>query len=263
MKKLKYFEPRKDKLLYRRRVPVGLRSLYGKDFYYRKLNCSVGAADAEVIKAWTEAHESFEAMVRLSKSQFSEEIAEELLTEDIRSETKRVFNILLNASDRTKAVQAIREQGLLSNSGPVGVNGEESFIDLMYEYHSTINKYFGSGFGVKLQYLDSEIAEAVMQRMLPEPCLPVHDSFIVRVGQTSKLKQVMDEEFEAATGVKAGIKITLLELSDDRKRTVKELIDDELSGLSTRLNKWRRKHHWKFFADGGTASDVPQLIAGN
>ena len=63
MKKLKYFEARKDKLLYRRRVPVGLRSLYGKDFYYRQLNCSVGAADAEVIKAWTEAHESFEAMV--------------------------------------------------------------------------------------------------------------------------------------------------------------------------------------------------------
>ena len=184
-----------------------------------------------------------------------------LLTEDFRSVTKKVFNILLNASDRTKAVQAIREQGLLSNSGPVGVNGEESFIDLMYEHHSTISKYFGSGFGVKLQYLDSEIAEAVMLRMLPEPCLPVHDSFIVRVGQTSKLKQVMDEEFEAATGVKAGIKIKLLELSDDRKQIVKELIDDELSGFSTRLYKWRKKHHWKFFVDGGTASDVPQLTA--
>ena len=143
----------------------------------------------------------------------------------------------------------------------VGVNGEESSIDLMYEYHSTISKYFGSGFGVKLQYLDSEIAEAVMLRMLPEPCLPVHDSFIVRVGQTSKLKLVMDEEFEAATGVKAGIKIKLLKLSDDRKQIVKELIDDELSGFSTRLNKWRKRHHWKFFVDGGTASDVPQLTA--
>ena len=55
-----------------------------------------------------------------------------LLTEDFRSVTKKVFNILLNASDGSKAVQAIREQGLLSNRGPVGVNGEESFIDLMY-----------------------------------------------------------------------------------------------------------------------------------
>lgn len=82
MKSLKYFEGRKDKLLYRRRVPVGLRSLYGKDFYYRQLNCSVDASDAEVVRAWTEAHESFEAMVRLSESQFSEEVAEELLNRD-------------------------------------------------------------------------------------------------------------------------------------------------------------------------------------
>ena len=38
-----------------------------------------------------------------------------------------------------------------------------------------------------------------------------------------------------------------------------ELIDDELSGFSIRLNKWRKKHHWKFFVDGGTAYDGPQL----
>lgn len=82
MKTLKYLDARKDKLLYRRRVPVHLRSLYGKDFYYRQLNCPVGASDAEVVKAWTEAHESFESMLRISKSQFSEEISEELLTRE-------------------------------------------------------------------------------------------------------------------------------------------------------------------------------------
>ena len=46
-------------------------------------------------------------------------------------------------------------------------------------------------------------AEAVMLRMLPEPCLPVHDSFIVRSGQQQRLEQVMNEEFQAATGVEA------------------------------------------------------------
>ena len=44
MKTLRYLDARKDKLLYRRRVPVHLRSLYGKDFYYRQLNCPVGAS---------------------------------------------------------------------------------------------------------------------------------------------------------------------------------------------------------------------------
>ena len=182
-----------------------------------------------------------------------------LLTEELRSVTKRAFNILFNAADREQAVKAIRNQSLLQNSSSNGFHDEQTLIDLIYDSHSLIGSYFGSGYGVKLQYLDSEIAEAVMLRMLPEPCLPVHDSFIVRVGQTSKLKQIMDEEFEAATGVKAGIKIKLLELSDDRKRIVNELIDDELSGFSIRLNKWRKKHHWKFFVDGGTAYDVPQL----
>ena len=176
-----------------------------------------------------------------------------------RSVTKRAFNILLNAADREQAVKAIRNQSLLQNGSSNGIHDEQTLVDLIYDSHSLIGSYFGSGYGVKLQYLDSEIAEAVMLRMLPEPCLPVHDSFIVRVGQTSKLKQIMDEEFEAATGVKAGIKIKLLELSDDRKRIVNELIDDELSGFSIRLNKWRKKHHWKFFVDGGTAYDVPQL----
>ena len=81
MRTLKYLDARKDKLLHRRRVPAHLCSLYGKDFYYRQLNCPVGASDAEVVKAWTEAHESFESMLRISKSQFSGEIIQKKLDE--------------------------------------------------------------------------------------------------------------------------------------------------------------------------------------
>ena len=40
---------------------------------------------------------------------------------------------------------------------------------------------------------DDYEAEAVMLQMLPEPCLPVHDSFIVRKGQAQKLRRVMNE----------------------------------------------------------------------
>jgi hypothetical protein len=82
MKNLKYLEVRKDKLLYRRRVPRELASLFGKHTYYRQLQCKVGASDAEVVKAWTEAHESFEVMVQLSLTQFSDEVTEERLTRD-------------------------------------------------------------------------------------------------------------------------------------------------------------------------------------
>ena len=59
-------------LLYRRRVPVHrMRSLYKRIFTMRPTaQLSSGDSDAEVVKAWTEAHESFEAMLRISKSQF-------------------------------------------------------------------------------------------------------------------------------------------------------------------------------------------------
>jgi len=82
MKNLKYLEVRKDKLLYRRRVPRELASLFGKHTYYRQLQCKVGASDAEVVKAWAEAHESFEVMLQLSLTQFSDEVTEERLTRD-------------------------------------------------------------------------------------------------------------------------------------------------------------------------------------
>jgi len=82
MKSLKYLDVRKDKLLYRRRVPKDLAALFGKDTYYRQLRCKVAASDAEVVKAWTEAHEAYELMVQLSLSQFSEEVTEERLTRD-------------------------------------------------------------------------------------------------------------------------------------------------------------------------------------
>ena len=82
MKSLKYLDVRKDKLLYRRRVPRELTSLIGKEVYYRQLQCPVGASDSEVVKAWTEAHEGFELMIKLSSSQFSEEVAEERLARE-------------------------------------------------------------------------------------------------------------------------------------------------------------------------------------
>ena len=136
------------------------------------------------------------------------------------------------------------------------------YIQEIYKFHAPIAQYFGTAYGVKLQYLDSQIAESVMQRMLPEPCLPIHDSFIVRVGQSNKLKKIMNEEFYALTGLEASIKVKLISLSKERKQIVKELVDNELTGYSSRLLKWRKKYNWRFFTEGGASSDVPQLNIG-
>ncbi len=64
--------------------------------------------------------------------------------------------------------------------------------------HAAISHYFYSGIGLKLQYIDSKIAEDVMMHFLKrgEVCLPVHDSFIVRQGLESELEKVMRISFK-------------------------------------------------------------------
>lgn len=68
--------------------------------------------------------------------------------------------------------------------------------------HHQIAGFFHTGIGLKLQFVDSQIAEAVMLRFLDlnEAVLPIHDSFIVRKDLHSQLQQVMQEEFVRITG---------------------------------------------------------------
>ena len=179
------------------------------------------------------------------------------LTKDFRSQTKKMMNILINAKSEDSAIKAAKDQELFKAGMPEGIDTIEAYVEEIYSYHDPIQKYFGTGYGVHLQFLDSQIAMKVMQRMYPEPCLPVHDSFVVRSRQEKKLNKVMNEEFTAVTSVKAGIKSESLELTADRKIIIDEMIDDELSDYSLRLSNWRNKYNWKYFAEGGDGSDKP------
>ena len=104
------------------------------------------------------------------------------LSKQWRPMTKKMVNILINAKSRESAIKAAKSQGLFDNGFPEGISNISDYIKEIYFHHDDISTFFGTGYGVRLQFLDSQIAEAVMLRMLPEPCLPVHDSFIVRSG---------------------------------------------------------------------------------
>jgi len=182
------------------------------------------------------------------------------LKKNFRSITKTLMMILINAKSEKSAIKAALDQELFSEGYPKGISSPQEYLEEIYLHHQPIKNYFGSGYGVKLQYKDSEIAEAVMLRMLPSPCLPVHDSFIVQVGQGARLKRIMNEEFEAATGVTANVRLEPFTLDQERKSVVKGLIEDELSSYSSRLNTWRTKHNWKYFTDGGTSLDIPIMV---
>ena len=82
---------------------------------------------------------------------------------------------------------------------------------LTYKKHKCIKRYFGSGIGLEMQFVDSEMAEQVMLRMnaAGEVCLPIHDSFIVRRAAVAMLSRIMAEVFLSTHGQPIGVKVEI------------------------------------------------------
>ena len=72
-----------------------------------------------------------------------------------------------------------------------------------------IAHYFGSGVGVTLQFLDSEIAMGVLLNLAKEgiPCLPIHDSFIVQAHHELRLINLMQQEFARLVGTTSPVDV--------------------------------------------------------
>jgi hypothetical protein len=81
-------------------------------------------------------------------------------------------------------------------------------MDRLMEKHKPIENFFFKEMGNYLQYLDSQIAEAIMLTFANSghPCLPVHDSFIVDFRGVFELKRLMDNFFDQALRQKIPVK---------------------------------------------------------
>jgi hypothetical protein len=73
---------------------------------------------------------------------------------------------------------------------------------LIIKKHPIIKDIKGKGFGLRYQFIDSQIAEMVMMKLLSQEilCLPVHDSFICQEHHLLELELAMLEAYEAALG---------------------------------------------------------------
>ena len=76
--------------------------------------------------------------------------------------------------------------------------------------HHAIEDAFYSGQGLRLQYIDSQLAEQVMLHFANKgvPVLPVHDSFIIAAQHQQELVAVMKRVFGERFGG-ADIKVTV------------------------------------------------------
>ena len=112
---------------------------------------------------------------------------------------KKVLLAALNADSRPVAKRAV-QSGV--NDGELVLPAGATVEDILKEletYHADIGAEFYSGRGTHYQYLDSLVAEKVIEyftRVEREPVLCVHDSFIVEEGFSRILENKMAECLE-------------------------------------------------------------------
>lgn len=109
--------------------------------------------------------------------------------------------------------------------------------DAISEKHKPVAEYFGSGEGIRLQRLDSDIAEDVIMRMMDKgvPVLPIHDSFIVAEGYADDLSEIMLDAYQQRMG---GMTISLKHspsLFDELLASQGEVSVSERHSLAMRL----------------------------
>jgi len=119
-----------------------------------------------------------------------------------RKTIKRYINALLN--DRSGKYRLNS-----SELKHLGVSNSALFNAVCVRHKSLLN-HFHSGVGLRLQFIDSQIAEQVMLHFVRknEVCLTVHDSFIVRRGLENELKAIMMEVFLKFLGKLPKVKST-------------------------------------------------------
>jgi hypothetical protein len=119
---------------------------------------------------------------------------------------KRVLLVVLNTKRDTitKAKDAVirrivRDVRFGELIQPEEIQDINAAIDQFAIKHEPIQKYFFTGYGIDLQYIDSQIAEKILlyfATTVEAPCLPVHDSFIIHSGLVFKLQEIMLHYFE-------------------------------------------------------------------
>tara|TARA_Y100000593_G_scaffold90822_1_gene178112 strand:- start:1707 stop:3206 length:1500 start_codon:yes stop_codon:yes gene_type:complete len=106
----------------------------------------------------------------------------------MRSFLKTILLISINEKkgkkkDTTRVVKAVRDQ-VRTNEDFSWIKDTfdiEKIINDFADYHNPIKKYFYSGLGLDLQYIDSQIASLLINHFtrLDIPVLSVHDSFVI------------------------------------------------------------------------------------
>lgn len=166
-----------------------------------------------------------------------------------RDKVKKAFNTLINRdSSKHKGPLAA---SLVWNLGITSAEASK-LENALYKLHRRIAGYFNSGYGLKLQKLDSQMAFNVMTRFFMElkrPVLMVHDSAIVSVRDVETLKLCMVDAYSSVVSNELRIKGYLNEelapmpkglkvTSADFNEALINTITKALEGIYVNDNEW-------------------------
>jgi len=166
-----------------------------------------------------------------------------------RDKVKKAFNTLINRdSSKHKGPLAA---SLVWNLGITSAEASE-LENALYKLHRRIAGYFNTGYGLKLQKLDSQMAFHVMTHFfmqLKRPVLMIHDSAIVSVRDVETLKLCMVDAYSSVVSNELRIKGYLNEelapmpnglkvTSADFNEALINTITKALEGIYVNDNEW-------------------------
>ena len=146
-----------------------------------------------------------------------------------RKPLKRIVNALINDQDGVYRISK-SELKLFGET-------EDSFLDKLLTKHPVLKDRLGSSIGLETQFIDSQIAEAVMIELLKEDIvvLPIHDSFIVPAGYQQYLETVMSHFFKLRLGADIKVEAEVVKINDhfgwEKDDVIKAQEDDPTFGI--------------------------------
>lgn len=112
---------------------------------------------------------------------------------------KIAVNIALNAENEKKAKQAIHDKiNKKKDEYPnTFLPSPTAILEAIRDTHPIISKYLCTGMGIKLQNMDSQIAEKILLYFAEKDicCLSIHDSFIISHPHKETLRKLMVKFF--------------------------------------------------------------------
>ena len=123
-----------------------------------------------------------------------------------RDYLKDLLLIAINAESDESAFRAFISDHVLGNKDLKSVFTHQVLgeaLDALRAKHEPIADLIGTGKGIELQYLDSQITEIIITEFMADgiPVLAVHDSYIIWEEHADDLREVMNEAWRELSGL--------------------------------------------------------------